>query len=69
MVTDAGASPSKMADEIAIRRMDKAGATITSTNQLMAELAGNWATPQGGQLAQVFVEALTAEYPRFPRNQ
>jgi len=58
-----------MADEIAIRRMDKAGATITSTNQFMAELAGTWATPQGGQLAQVLVEALTAEYPRFPRNQ
>ncbi|CAN7243571.1 isochorismatase family protein [Agrobacterium tumefaciens] len=69
VVADAGASPSKMADEIAIRRMDKAGATITSTNQLMAELAGTWATPQGGQLAQVLVEALTAEYPRFPQNQ
>lgn len=60
VVADAGASPSKMADEIAIRRMDKAGATITSTNQLIAELAGSWATPEGGQLAQVLVEALAA---------
>jgi len=60
VVADAGASPSKMADDIAIRRMDKAGVTVTSTNQLIAELAGSWATPEGGQLAQLLVEALTA---------
>lgn len=34
VVADAGGSPAKIADDIAIRRMDKAGATITSTNQL-----------------------------------
>ena len=60
VVADAGASPSKMADDIAIRRMDKAGVTVTSTNQLIAELAGSWATPEGGQLAQLLVGALTA---------
>jgi nicotinamidase-related amidase len=60
VVADAGGSPSKMADDIAIRRMDKAGVTVTSTNQLIAELAGSWATPEGGQLAQLLVEALTA---------
>lgn len=36
------ALPTKMADESSLRRMDKAGATITSTNQLIAELAQTW---------------------------
>lgn len=57
VVADAGASPTKMADDIALRRMDKNGITLTSTNQLIAELAGSWATPQGGQLVQVVMEA------------
>jgi nicotinamidase-related amidase len=58
VVADAGASPTKMADEIALRRMDHAGVTVTSTNQLIAELAGSWATPEGGQLAAMLVRAL-----------
>ncbi|NWA05913.1 isochorismatase family protein [Pseudomonas gingeri] len=57
VVADAGASPTAMADDIALRRMDKAGATLTSTNQVIAELAGSWATPQGGELVQVVMEA------------
>lgn len=42
VVADAGGSPSKMADDIALRRMERGGVTLTSTNQLMAELAGSW---------------------------
>ncbi|TVT79839.1 hypothetical protein [Pseudomonas sp. H3(2019)] len=42
----------------ALRRMDKGGVTLTTTNQLIAELAGSWATPQGGQLVQVLMTAL-----------
>lgn len=57
VVADAGASPTKMADDIALRRMDKNGITLTTTNQLIAELAGSWATPQGGQLVQVLMES------------
>ncbi|PSS58444.1 isochorismatase family protein [Pseudomonas sp. BBP2017] len=57
VVADAGASPTARADDIALRRMDKAGATLTSTNQVIAELAGSWATPEGGQLVQVVMEA------------
>ena len=57
VVADAGASPTKMADDIALRRMDKNGVTLTSTNQLIAELAGSWATPEGEQLVQVLVES------------
>jgi nicotinamidase-related amidase len=60
VVADAGGSPSKMADDIALRRMECAGVTLTTTNQLIAELAGNWTTPQGGQLVQLLMAALQA---------
>ena len=60
VVADSGASPTKMADDISLRRMEKGGVTLTSTNQLIAELAGSWATPDGGQLVQVLMEALQA---------
>lgn len=58
VVADAGGSPSKMADDIALRRMERGGVTVTSTNQLIAELAGSWASPEGGQLVQVLMGAL-----------
>lgn len=58
VVADAGASPTAMADDIALRRMDKAGVTLTTTNQLIAELAGSWATPEGGELVQVLMLSL-----------
>ncbi len=60
VVADAGGSPTKMADDIALRRMERAGVTLTTTNQLIAELAGSWTTPQGGQLVQVLMAALQA---------
>ncbi|MFJ8025738.1 isochorismatase family protein [Streptomyces sp. NPDC096311] len=50
VVADAGGSPTKMADDISIRRMENAGATITSSIQLMAELAGNWTSDRGGKI-------------------
>jgi len=52
VVADAGGSPSKMGDDMALRRMEKAGVTLTSTNQLIAELAGNWSSPEGGRIVQ-----------------
>lgn len=52
VVADAGASPTKLIDEIALRRMDKNGITLSSTNQLIAELAGSWATPEGENLSR-----------------
>lgn len=55
VVADAGGSPTKMADEIALRRMERAGVTLTTTNQLIAELAGSWSTPEGNQLVQVLM--------------
>ena len=53
VVADAGGSPTKLADEVSLRRMERHGATITTTNQLIAELAGSWATPEGGELVQL----------------
>ncbi|GEM_PF-3253318 len=51
-------SPSKISDDTALRRMKKHGVTLSSTNQVIAELAGNWATPEGSQIVQVVMEAL-----------
>ncbi|MFE4758173.1 isochorismatase family protein [Streptomyces mirabilis] len=50
VVADAGGSPTRLADSIALRRMEKAGATITSTVQLLAELAENWTSERGGKI-------------------
>ena len=44
-----------MSDDMALRRMEKGGVTLTSTNQVIAELAGNWATPEGSQIVQEVV--------------
>lgn len=60
VVADAGGSPTHMADDIALRRMERAGVTLTTTNQLIAELAGSWTTPEGGQLIQVLMPSLKA---------
>lgn len=55
VVADAGASPSKFSDDIALRRMEKNGATLTSTNQVIAELVGSWATPEGMRIVKEVV--------------
>ena len=47
VVVDAGGSPTMLADETATRRMERHGVTLTTTNQLMAELAYNWAEGNG----------------------
>lgn len=60
VVADAGGSPSKMGDDMALRRMARAGVTLTSTNQLVAELVGNWTTPEGSQIVQVVMETMQA---------
>jgi nicotinamidase-related amidase len=60
VVADAGGSPSKMGDDIALRRMERGGVTLTSTNQLIAELVGDWTTPEGSQVVQVVMAALQA---------
>jgi nicotinamidase-related amidase len=58
VVADAGGSPTKMSDDISLRRMERGDVTLTTTNQLIAELAGSWTTPEGGQLVGVLMTAL-----------
>jgi len=61
VIADAGGSPSKMGDDMALRRMEAGGVTLSSTNQVIAELAGNWSTPEGSQIVQeVVMKALQA---------
>lgn len=52
VIADAGGSPGVMADDMSLRRMQQAGATLSSTNQVIAELAYDWSTPEGGRISQ-----------------
>jgi nicotinamidase-related amidase len=54
VVVDAGGSPTTLADETALRRMEKQGVTLTSTNQVMAELAVSW-SEDFGQIIQTIM--------------
>jgi nicotinamidase-related amidase len=60
VVADAGGSPTEIADRVALNRMEKAGATITSSNQMVAELVGSWASEEGGQIVQLIMQILMA---------
>lgn len=55
VVADAGGSPSKLGDDMALRRMEKNGVTLTSTNQIIAELAYDWSSPAGTRIVQEVV--------------
>jgi len=55
VIADAGGSPSAIGDDMALRRMEKAGVTRSSTKQVIAELAGSWSTPEGGEIVQQVV--------------
>jgi len=39
-----------------LRRMERAVVTLTSTNQLIAELAGSWTNEGGSKLIQILFE-------------
>lgn len=60
VVADAGGSPSSIGEDMALRRMAGGGVTLVGTNQVIAELTGNWATEEGGQVVQILVGALMA---------
>lgn len=55
VIADAGGSPSSMGDDMALRRMERGGVTLSSTNQVIAELAGDWSTPEGTAIVQEVV--------------
>jgi nicotinamidase-related amidase len=50
---DASASNTKYGDDIALRRMDNAGAIITTVDQIISELAIDWTTPNGQKLSGI----------------
>lgn len=58
VVADGGGSPTQRADDVALRRMENSGALITSTNQLLSELAQDWSTPAGQVVLPIVVELL-----------
>lgn len=62
VVVDAGGSPTRAADDAALRRMEAAGVTLTSTNQLMAELAMDWASPNGQLIQRILFEEILRRY-------
>lgn len=50
---DASASWSKYGDDLALRRMEKAGATLTTVDQIISELAIDWTSPNGQKLMAI----------------
>jgi nicotinamidase-related amidase len=60
VVADAGGSMSKSADDVALRRMELAGAGITSANMILTELARNWASPAGQKIIPIVAELIPA---------
>ena len=62
VVVDACGSPTTAADSIALRRMEKAGVTLTTTNQLIAELAQDWSTEDGQKLMGVLFQEILSKH-------
>jgi len=58
VVVDAGGSPTQLADETCLRRMEKYGVELTSTNQVMAELATDWASDEGAKIQGIMYEEI-----------
>jgi nicotinamidase-related amidase len=50
---DASASYTKYGDDIALRRMEVAGAVITTVDQIVSELAVDWTSPNGAKLVPI----------------
>lgn len=50
---DASASYTKYGDDIALRRMENAGAIITTMDQIVSELAIDWTTPNCSKLSGI----------------
>lgn len=55
VAADAGGSPTRQGDELALRRMELNGAVVAGTGQFIAELAVDWTSPSGSQLMQAVV--------------
>jgi nicotinamidase-related amidase len=58
VVADAGGSPSDIGEDMALRRMERAGVSLTGTNQIIAELTGSWSTEEGGRIVQLMMQSV-----------
>ena len=54
-VLDASGSSYEIQEEMARRRMERAGVMLTTTNTMVAELVQDWSTPQGSELVKLLV--------------
>jgi len=63
VVADAGGSMSKAADDLALRRMEAAGAGLTSTNMILTELARSWSSPEGEKLIPIVAQLIPDDEP------
>lgn len=61
VVVDACGSPTAIADQIALQRMEKAGVTLTTTNQLIAELAQDWGNEDGSKLIGILFQDILSK--------
>ena len=61
VVVDGSGSPTQIADNVALRRMENNGVTLTTTNQLIAGLAQDWSTANGQKLIQVLFEEILSK--------
>ena len=61
-VMDASGSPFELSEDLAQRRMEKAGVVLTATNSVIAELAQDWSTPAGSQLIELMFKDVTADH-------
>lgn len=51
------------------RLMEREGVTLTTTIQLVAELAQNWTIPEGGQLVQIIFNDILANLVSKPHDE
>jgi len=58
VVADAGGSPTAIADDLALRRMADAGAVVSTTNAVLAELAQNWVGEDGQKVLPIVMELM-----------
>jgi nicotinamidase-related amidase len=57
-VVDASGSPNRLTDEMAFRRMERAGVELTTTSAMISELAINWSSEDGMKLLQILGEEI-----------
>lgn len=62
-IVDASGSPFEVSDEMARKRMEKNGVTLTVTNTTIAELTKNWASPEGPSLVSIMFQGVLPIVP------